>query len=531
MKSRRSFCIYVIVLCSIHFLINVQGLSWGLPAFWHPDESLSKIYAALVNHYIPYNTPNYPNLYLFFLYVCAGIAHTFCAYNTVFWILRATSLAFGSFGIAAVVMLARATGCSRNWSLFAGILLLSCNGYAEISHFAHNDIFVVVFTILGAYFFQRYLAAKNTSTMAMAFLFCGIATGCKYNGILMLPIMIPMVILVEIDRSDAWKKILGGIVLFFIPVLLSIPTALFSFRYYFSYIYSNFVLGYLSRHQGWGAGNPLGLIGQWSVIIEAVGFPLFALFAGTLLYFGILAVLKMIAENFFINLRRNALLICILLYAASFDFPLIVSRVYVARYIIPAVPFLIVASSLALQRAYNHFSGQRMWFIGKYMWAAMVLGIISLSMMRIASLNLDFAFDARYPAAAYLQNLPPDSTVEYLLYPPSMPSQLKAQKYPLQFRLFPSDPVRTGMNIGCGGLFKRAPEYFVWDSFTDNWVCSTPDLEQLHYSECDCWKQVLSGRTGYKMSKEFSYELPWYLPKVRGAFVNPEIKIFRNSKL
>ncbi len=363
----------------------------------------------------------------------------------------------------------------------------------------------------------------------LAFLLCGIATGCKYNGVLLLPAMVFMIWFAERNLHIALKNVIGGMCLFCIPMLIAIPKAVVFPVEFLSYIYSNFWIGYLSRDQGWGAGSRIGLLGQWGVIVEVVGTPLVILFLCLLLYCAALAATKMGQKKFGESIRSNMRLMFLLLCTMSIEGPLLVSRVYFPRYFVPIIPFLIVASCVALQRVWHVGSERKLTVFGRRVGAAALICLVSLSLLRIVSLGMLFAHDARYAAESYLQRVAPGSRVEYLMYPPNMPSNVRGEKYPFQYRLFKSELLRSGMNMGCPGLFERAPKYFVWDSFTYKWNCGNPEMERMQESECECWREILSGGSRYKLSGTFSYALPWYLPRVQGTFVNPEIKVYELS--
>jgi hypothetical protein len=156
-----------------------------------------------------------------------------------------------------------------------------------------------------------------------------------------------------------------------------------------------------------------------------------------------------------------------------------------------------------------------------------------LEFKALASTVLLFLNDARIPASEYISTIRGHGkSIEHALYPPAIERRrfMRAHNYPIYFVKYPTDVVPTGgryeYNQGEQGLLERGTDYFVIDSYTydrfyTDSVCETNPVE------CDFFKRLLAGDVPtYRLVKEFTYELPAYLPRVRISAVNPDIKIY-----
>jgi hypothetical protein len=140
--------------------------------------------------------------------------------------------------------------------------------------------------------------------------------------------------------------------------------------------------------------------------------------------------------------------------------------------------------------------------------------------------------DSRAPAGDYIKSLPAGTSLEHTFYPPSIPANYfeREHNYPVYFIRNIDDQLPTDkkykFNIGEAGLDDRQTTYLVTDSFTaskfnDPYTCS------IMQAECDFFKQLAAGHSShYQLVKEFSYQLPAFLPQIHVEYVNPTIRIY-----
>ena len=167
-------------------------------------------------------------------------------------------------------------------------------------------------------------------------------------------------------------------------------------------------------------------------------------------------------------------------------------------------------------------------------WLDLVLVIgVAYSTLRLVSISLLFLNDSRIPASEYIASIRGyQKSIEYTLYPPAIEKRRfeRAHNYPIYFVEWVDDTVPTGgrfeYNQGEQGLLDRDTDFFVVDSFTyDRFytesICMTTPVE------CDLFKRLLQGEVkNFRLLKEFTYDLPPYLPQLSVTAVNPEIRIY-----
>jgi hypothetical protein len=107
-----------------------------------------------------------------------------------------------------------------------------------------------------------------------------------------------------------------------------------------------------------------------------------------------------------------------------------------------------------------------------------------------------------------------------------------ATVYPIRISKFllagEAADTQHGFNLGSAGVEIRQPDYLVVDSFTYNIFNDSPACEN-YVAECTFFKNLLAGRSAYKLTASFSYELPWFIPEQKASFLNPEILIFQRE--
>jgi hypothetical protein len=524
-QSRREWLI-PFVLGLVNIVLYVPVLGWGTPGYWHPDELIYRIIHAISTQSIPYNPPNHPNLYLYPAYFIGRILHWIWGPAGVMIGLRAMSVCMSSIAVGATYFCAKQTGGSVFSATVASCCLMACNAFANNAFFAHNDMYMLVFMIAGIIASQRYAESGSRRLFYIACACIGCAAGCKYNGALILPVPFILLFLRRPGFAAAVRTALKGGALFTGIVILSIPRVLWRPMHYLTWNFRNFFQGYTSGEDGWGMGNPVGLIGHEAALRDAIG-------TGFLILFGISTVFWLLLIAYRVFRHRNlseltSSTAIVLLGLACVDFPLNFSHIYPTRYLLPLLPFFCVLVSASLEYCRKAFiRGPALSFL----FAVPVLAIIAWSFLRVAGVVMLFKNDARNAAGRFLSDgLPENATIESVMYPPNFPSvRYQSRNYPFRFRVFHSEIIPDGYNTGCSGLEQRKPDYFILDGFTYTLNCIPEKKSQLNSEDCKCWKNIMDNKTDYSLLRTFSYTLPDYFPEVEADFANPVIWIFKRS--
>lgn len=519
--------------------VSIPGVNWGVPALWNPDELVWRVVQAVDGQMQFDETEpdfNYPSLPKYVMFGI-GKAVTALGYGDAELIIsaRVFSALLGGLSILLIYALARMMSNNIAVAALAGLLGISSAVISANARFAHNDMYLLFFTVLCIYFLVRYQYTKDRLWLYGSFLAVGLAASSKYTGGSL--ILIPILVLVVLNGQEARRNLLQSFEMLFIGGALSFlgyvagtPKALLWMAFYFKR-----VIPALGRYPLYGLqpNSVIGLVGQWRVFEDAVGTFAFFLFIICFIWFTVKLILQRFGKTQMEEKRAHAITI-LLATLIVFDLPFMVSVNYIPRYFIPFVPFLSILAALFLKEIFD-LAAKKSW---KYAPAAIVILLalgISYSFLRLVSAALLFTNDARIPASDYIAALRGENTViEYTLYPPIVDKTqfYKAHNYPIFFLKYPGETMPTGggkleYNQGEQGLIDRAVNYLVIDTFTylrlnDPYTCDSNPLE------CDFFKKLLAGETRYRLLKEFKYALPPYLPQVYISAVNPEIRIYEH---
>lgn len=229
---------------------------------------------------------------------------------------------------------------------------------------------------------------------------------------------------------------------------------------------------------------------------------------------------------------RTALLLILVLNLVVFDLPYLISVNYSPRHFIPFVPIVSILGAMFVEDVMLFLNGKGGRIYKNAVLVVLIFGM-SYSALRLVGFALLFMNDARIEASDYISTIRGyGKSIEYTLYPPVVNKKQfsRAHNYPIYFVKYEDDVVPTGgrfeYNLGEQGLVERKTDYFVIDSYTyerfyTDSICVTNPVE------CDFFKRLLAGEeTSYRLEREFKYRLPWYLPQVGVASVNPDILIF-----
>jgi hypothetical protein len=273
-----------------------------------------------------------------------------------------------------------------------------------------------------------------------------------------------------------------------------------------------------------------GIVGQYAVLADGMGLFLFLFFAAGFIW---AVVICLMPKTLNINTKLDppaSFMSILVLAILAMDLPIMSSYNYQLRFFLPLMPLLAITAAFFGQAIYEYGKEKNIWFTRSLTTALALLVLYSFA--RNISVMLLFMNDARFPASTYINSLPKGTTIEYTLYPPTIPNKhfKHKQDYPIYFVKVPGDPIPTSksyvFNVGEIGLDERQTDYFVTDNFTydrfsDPYICDNMQVE------CDFFKQLNTGQSNhYKLIAEFSYSLPRYLPQITVQFVNPVIRVF-----
>lgn len=520
---------------------SLPGVSWGAPALWNPDELVWRVDSALRGEMIFDVTEpdfNYPSLPKYVMYAIGSLVYGTGRSSFAFIVAaRSFSCLLGALAGTLVYFTARLIGANKRISALAGLFYIASGVAAANGRFAHNDLYLQLFSILSVYFVVKYQYTNSRLWLYASFFSVGLAASSKYTGgsLILLPVAVYLIVNWREIRTR-WLAMFGSLVLggliSYLGYGLGTPKALFDPVYYFT----NVIPSLRNYPQyGFNSGAPIGLFGQWGVFESAVGIFAYYLFILAFLWFAGRLILWKMGRGSFEGKQAQGVSV-FMAAVLIFDLPFMVSINYIERYFIPFVPFLAILGALFMDEVLRLASRRKLVAVH---WAVLTLLVFGLaySGLRLVSVTLLFMNDARIPAGEYIGSMRGyGQSLEYTLYPPLVNKKQfeRAHNYPIYFVKYPTDVVPTGgryeYNLGEQGLLERDTDYFVIDSYTYNRLY-TDTVCETNLVECDFFKKLLAGEiTSYRLIKEFTYSLPPYLPHVFISAVNPEIRIYERVR-
>ncbi|GMV32830.1 MAG: phospholipid carrier-dependent glycosyltransferase [Chloroflexi bacterium CFX1] len=538
--SRREFFL-PLTLFALFLAASLPGIQWGAPALWNPDELVWRVDMALNGH-LQFDATepdhNYPSLPKYVMYFIGSITYGLGRSSYAFIVAaRCFSAFLGALAGILVYCLARQIDARKSVAFLAGLFYIFSGAAAENGRFAHNDMYLLVFTILCAMFVVQYQKTRALRWLYFSFLAVGLAASCKYTGgsLIVLPTLVYL--------SANWKNLktqflattgrllLGGVVSY-IGYGIGTPQAFKTPVHYFSSVLP--ALKNLTDY-GFNTGTPYGLIGQWAVLKGTVGIFCYYTFLAGVLWFATRWLLWMFGKTSFANdsgSRIGAFLLVLLI----FDLPFMISINYIGRYFIPFIPFMAILSAMMIEEILRLIPDRGRAAVHSAFITLLVFGF-AYSAARLVGVSLLFLNDARIPASEYIASIRGyQKSIEYTLYPPYVEKRRfeRAHNYPIYFIEWEGDEVPTGgrfeYNQAEKGLLERDTDYFVIDSFTydrfySDTICATTP------GECDFFKRLIAGEVeSFRLIKEFTYRLPPWLPQVSLTAVNPDILIFERVR-
>jgi hypothetical protein len=542
-QSNRKDIIFPFVIFLLFLAASIPGTDWGVPALWNPDEVIWRVDSALrgeLQFDITEPDFNYPSLPKYVMFGIGKVVYGLGFSGAKFIIAaRLFSALLGAAGGALIYYLARAAGLNQLMSALAGLLYVTSGAAAENSRYAHNDLYLQLFTILCVYFALKYQFTKSNGWVFASFFSVGLAASSKYTGGSLL--LVPVFVLTCMNWDELRKNwirsfgiLLAGGLLSFGGYALGTPTALTAPVYYFSN-----VIPALQRYRlyGFNSGSPFGLVGQWDIFYDAVGPFAYYLFIAGFIWSAARLVLWKRGKIQMDGRQAQAVLILIAA-VVIFDLPFMISINYITRYFIPFVPFLSVLAAFFIKDVVDAALRREWKFVPPLAATLLIVGLF-YSALRLVSITLLFLNDARIPASEYIKSIRGyQNTVEYTLYPPIVDKKQfygAARNYPIYFVKYAEDIVPGGgkfeYNQGEQGLLARDVDYFIADSLTYSRLLENESVCRTIPVECDFFKKLIAGEvTSFRLLETFTYTLPPYLPQLEVRGVNPEIRIYERVR-
>ena len=538
---RRHDFLAPLVLFALFIAVSLPGISWGAPALWNPDELVWRVVSAFRGETVFDVTEpdfNYPSLPKHVMYAIGLVTYGMGQSDFAFIVAaRLISQLLGALVAVLVYMIARKIGASKWTATLAGVIYIFSGVVSANARFAHNDLYLQFFTALCLYLSLLYYYTGSQKWLYLAFLAVGMATSSKYTGasMVLLPVGILLTMHWQTLRRD-WLRLLAtlglGAVLVIFGYGLGTPRLLTSPVDYLSHAVPAAIR--FSQY-GYFSGTPIGLYGQWAVLEDGVGWFVYYLSLAGFVWFSARVILHRLGKTRMDD-KMAAGIFILLMNVILFDLPFLVSINYVPRHFIPFVPLLSILGAWFVDETIQLAKSRQWKFFQPVAITILSVGL-AYSALRLVSISLLFMNDARIPASQYLDGVKGfGNSIEYTLYPPVINKKRfeRAHNYPIYFVKYLEDQVPTGgryeYNLGEAGLLARDTDYFVIDSYTyDRFyvdsVCATNPVE------CDFFKRLLaSGVDSYHLVIEFRYRLPWYLPDVSIATVNPDVLIYERVR-
>ena len=515
-------------------LVFVFLTASNLDTMQNPDELVHRVNRALEGRWAFDETNfDYPSLPKYVMFGVGKLVYGFGFGEAEFYVVaRFISVLLGAATIYLVYHLTRRAGGGVWASVLASIFLLSNHILSINARFAHNDLYMLFFITLSAYFLLRYVEKMERGWLYTSFFSVGLTASSKYNGGIFL--LVPLVVWVGYEYRSFWAAKLRTLETLFISAVLTFggfalgtPKALLWMVFYFKRM-----LPALARHASYGAnaGGARGVVGQWAQLADLFGIAVFILVLIVVFYF---------VYGFFTDktvLSKKKPIWIFLLAILVYDLPIMASYNYQARFFLPLLPFFAVLFGLFIEEMIARVGQGK--FVRYQVWVAGVaVTILLVGFLRVISVRLLLANDARIPASEMIDTLPADLSIEYTFYTPDFDRKRfeREHDYPVFFIKHEGDVVPDEIdkgypsNRGEAGLIERDTDYFVVDDFTYG-RCENGGVYATNPVECVFFAELLAGETSYEMIAEFTYTLPNFLPQVEIAFVNPEIRVFQKRE-
>jgi hypothetical protein len=327
--------------------LRLWGIGFGLPDLYHPDEPAYVLQALAVGRGLPNgltfaNPPLYKYMLLGEYAVDFGVrrlagstrsAQDFVDQfrgdpSTLYLIARATSAVFGALTSLAAFALGASTRGQRAGLIAAGLTAVTYL-LARDSHFGVNDALVTLLLTVGLVFCVRIARDGRRRDYLIAGALAGLAFAAKYQGIaLLIPLMVGHLTHRSPRRSLDLAAALGALA---VAAVATFPSLLSETGRVLQDIYVHL---YLEAVGGYDGLDPAGGYAFYArALVLGLGWPL------------LIAALVGVVIGIW---RRDRLSLVIASLPLTLLLVLGAQQLYFARFLLPALPALIVEAALAL---------------------------------------------------------------------------------------------------------------------------------------------------------------------------------------
>ena len=333
--------------------LRLEGITFGLPALYHPDEPAYVLQALALEQRLPQGlTFADPPLFKYLLlaeytatYALQRLLGTtrsttdfiaeFHADPSLLYLeARVTSALCGAATVAATAALGQVLGGRRAGLLAAALSSLTFLLVRE-AHFGVNDALVTLLVTLGLVACVRVTRGGGRLDSVLAGVLAGLAFAAKYYGIVLLvPLVLAHLWACRCPHTSRTNLVLS-VIACLLAAVVGFPSLLTEPARVGQDVYTHLYVAARTGYDGIDtSGGYLFYVGALGV---GLGWPLLiAAFVGAVL---------LVQEH---RRRRPALVVAAL--PLVFLGVLGSQRLYFARFALPAVPVLIVIASLALDR-------------------------------------------------------------------------------------------------------------------------------------------------------------------------------------
>ena len=176
--------------------VSLPGVSWGAPALWNPDELIWRVDSALRGEMVfDVSEPdfNYPSLPKYVMYAIGSLVYATGRSSFAFIVAaRSFSCLLGAAAGVLIYYIARMIGANKRISTLAGLLYIASSVAAANGRFAHNDLYLQLFSILCVFFVIKYQYSHSMHWLYASFFSVGLAASSKYTGgsLILLPVVV-----------------------------------------------------------------------------------------------------------------------------------------------------------------------------------------------------------------------------------------------------------------------------------------------------------------------------------------------------
>jgi hypothetical protein len=553
----RKTILLLFAIVALGLFYNLYGIHWGLPALWYPDEpeTIEQIVIPMARHFDP-NPHIFHKGSLYYYFLLIALTPFFIVVKLFHlqtwdyeWLVgqvalfsRIVTVCVGAFGVYMIYLIGKRLRNSAAGIITAFLLAVNI-AYASYAHFAYMEVPLVVLILTSLYFGLRYLDAFAKRNLYLSAFVGGLAVSTKFNAAIMVLVFLLILHWARlISLSDLHRGRIEAIRRFFskefflsfglmvFAFLLTTPFAVLDYRTFLSYMVKQAMIskeGYkvFSGSYSWG--------GNFLLLEKSFGLPMFIVTLSVFLY-GFVRWFK----------TRNA-------KEALVFFPPLIYFLYVGtwritaiRYVLPMVPFLILAIVLVdMQKMKNLIQGV---VFTVFLFLCGFTAVQSFLAVRC------FKNDTRIAAERWIDgNIPKSSKVEmyaYKMYLPRFFRGLDAYRLTpnfvaesVRFVAFKksdlgkkflknvdqeSDQLDNRYEFTETALRRRNPDYILLSSFYDDrYLPSIGNMTPVLYPELGRYYEALvGGRAGYITVAVFKND------RMQEFYVNPTISVLKRAQ-